>query len=245
MSKKLKNPPLIEAIFEVRWKLQGVNDELHYDMAVGRLFEALKEDFPYSESLPASQVPKEISRYAVRHRFRSKKDGWPLFQLGHGILTFNQTNDYTTSEEFIPMAANVLNCLFNAYPDLEVCNLALRYIDAIDFDYDSEDVGEFLKSNMGIATQLPDELFGDTVNKKAKNLSYVSSYCTSNPKGQVTLKINTGQKGGEKALIWEQLVQTLDNDVPEMPNDLETWLTNAHKITESWFFCLIEKLGLE
>ncbi|MCX6750116.1 MAG: hypothetical protein NTZ83_01545 [Candidatus Pacearchaeota archaeon] len=46
----LKNKPLVEAIFELRWQLKeiqpGVKVDPNYKMLIGRVYERLKEEYP-------------------------------------------------------------------------------------------------------------------------------------------------------------------------------------------------------
>ncbi len=57
----LLHPPLIEAIFELRWEIE--NDQQNgrmrdpsYPMMYGSLYERLKKDFPVIEDLPSVQA---------------------------------------------------------------------------------------------------------------------------------------------------------------------------------------------
>ncbi|MCD6239350.1 MAG: TIGR04255 family protein [Thermotogae bacterium] len=93
--KILKNKPLVEAIFEFRWKLQepsiGVKIDPHYKILIGRMYDRVKDEYPFHEQLPAATMPDEIAGYVVQHRFRKDKDKWPLIQIGPGIITLNDT----------------------------------------------------------------------------------------------------------------------------------------------------------
>lgn len=86
MRKILKNKPLVEAIFELRWNLQepspGMRVDPHYKLLIGRLYDKLNDEYPFHEQLPTATMPDEIAGYVVRHRFRKDKDKWPLIQIG-------------------------------------------------------------------------------------------------------------------------------------------------------------------
>ena len=87
--------PLVEAIFELRWKLLQPDPQRppevdkNYKLAVGALFAKLHDDYPDHEPLPSSALPDEISAYVVQHRFKTRGSGWPLVQVGQGIMTVN------------------------------------------------------------------------------------------------------------------------------------------------------------
>ena len=91
LRKILKNKPLVEAIFELKWELEeptpGIKVDKHYKILIGSLYEKIKSDYPYIEQLATSSMPDEISGYIVQHRFRKEENGWPLVQIGPGIVT--------------------------------------------------------------------------------------------------------------------------------------------------------------
>ena len=96
--KVLKNKPLVEAIFELRWELEeqvsGAKTDPHYKILIGRMYDRVKDDYPYHEELPTATIPDEIAGYIIQHRFRKDKDMWPLIQVGPGIVTLNDTEGY-------------------------------------------------------------------------------------------------------------------------------------------------------
>ena len=120
--KILKNKPLVEAIFELRWKLEddknaiGIKKDPHYKILVGRVYDNVKGNYPYYSQLPTAHMPDEIAGYVVQHQFRKAKDKWPLIQLGPGIITLNSTNDYVW-ENFEKNMLDLLDVLFKSYPE--------------------------------------------------------------------------------------------------------------------------------
>jgi uncharacterized protein (TIGR04255 family) len=247
--KPFKNPPLVEVIVDVRWKLKegGIPDTLidpYYKLLPGKLSDKLASAYPYHEELPQASIPDEISPYTVKHRFRCKEGEWPLVQLGPGILTVHQTKEYTIFDEFKLLAVSAVKALFEVYPkpdELKIQSIVLRYIDATPFDYNNNDVLQFLKDKMGFPISLPHKLFaGAAVDSIPRIFSWQSSFMCKTPKGLGTLKFNTGTNNGKKSLIWEQIVGSQEPDVPAMPQGFEQWISEAHKVTESWFLSLIK-----
>src|SRR4030043_2007896 len=138
--KILKNKPLSEAIFELKWKLQEIRESIridpHYKILVGSLFSKLREDYPYHEMLPAASIPDDIAGHVIQHRFRKGKAEWPLLQIGPGILTVNDTEGYIW-EEFEQKIIQAAKDFFEIYPEpetLKIKSLLLRYIDAVEFE---------------------------------------------------------------------------------------------------------------
>lgn len=97
-SRVLNNKPLVECILEMRWALveqaPGLSQDPHFPLLLGRLYDRLNADYPVHEQLPAAEVPSELVGHTVQHRFRRKAEGWPLVQVGPGILTVNDTDGY-------------------------------------------------------------------------------------------------------------------------------------------------------
>lgn len=246
--KILKNKPLIEAIFELRWELQEpqprVRIDPHYKILIGRIYERVMKEYPFHEQLPTATMPDVIAGYVVQHRFRKDKDKWPLIQLGPGIITLNDTDSYIW-EDFETRISYVLNNLFEAYPDaqnnLKVNELLLRYIDAIEFDYSKEDIFDFLEEKMKIKAKIYEEIFKDSgVSKLPLDFDLRFSFPSTKPKGAVYLRFVRGEKRGKEALIWETMVHSMDDDTPKIKEGITTWVKEAHNLTDDWFFKIIE-----
>ena len=244
----LNNKPLIEAIFELRWELQeratGMKIDPDYKILIGRIYDRVNEEYSYREQLPTATIPDEMAGYVVQHRFRKDKDKWPLIQIGPGIITLNDTERYVW-EDFEERISKVVDNLFEAYPNaednLKVNGLLVRYIDAIDFDYENEDLFDFLKKQMKMDIDIHENLFEDTgVIKSPLGFDLRFSFQSSMPKGAVHLRFTRGRKGDNDALIWETRVQAVQDDCPTLKEDIVEWVVEAHELTDDWFFKIIE-----
>ncbi len=247
MAKELKNKPLVEAILEVRWKLQGVapgpQTDPHYKLLLGRLFDRMLTDYPEHEQLPTANMPDEFVGNFVQHRFRVAANSWPLVQVGPGVFTVNSTDDYKWPD-FRPRVLSAVNKLYDAHPkveDLKITNLILRYIDAVAFDVGAGNLFEFLADKLKLKMSLPDSLFKDTdVENKPNGFTWQCSFKCEKPKGLINVRFATGQKSDTPAVVWETTVESAVDDLPEIPKAFEGWLDDAHKITDDWFFKMIE-----
>jgi len=246
MAKELKNKPLIEAILELRWALQGNEQgpktDPHFKILLGLLYNKISSEYPELEQLPTASIPEEIFGSGIQHRFRVKEDSWPLIQVGPGILTVNSTEDYIW-KDFHPRAIVAVEKLFEAHPklsDLTITNLILRYIDAIEFDYSDSDAFKYIEESLKVKFQLPQNLFEKGINQKPSSFSWQTSHQCINPKGMITIRFASGQKNGVPAIIWETIVESANIDLPEMPGGFANWIDSAHNITDDWFFKLIE-----
>ncbi len=244
--KILKNKPLIEAIFEIRWELkeiaEGLKTDPHYKILVGSLYSQLKNEYPYHETLPAASIPDEIAGHVIQHRFRTEKNKWPLIQIGPGILTVNDTEGYIW-EDFEKKVIHVINVLLHNYPEpdnLRIASLMLRYIDAVEFDFESEGVFDFLSEKMKMTIIPYPGFFKDTgVAPTPQAFDWRFSFPCAKPAGLIHLRFIRGKKENADALIWETMVQSSSEQVPLIQNDLGNWLNEAHDLTDDWFFKII------
>jgi uncharacterized protein (TIGR04255 family) len=246
VNKDLKNKPLVEIIFEVKWGLathqQGVAIDPHYKLLLGRFFDRISKSYPYYEQLPSATFPDEVVSQVVQHRFRLGKDDWPLIQIGPGIMTVNDTHKYTLID-FKKRSIDAINKLFESHPkidELKIDSLMLRYIDAIDFDAASENILDFLRDKMKVDIVLPSKLFSKNIRNRPMLFNWRSSFDCQKPKGMVSIRFFTGRRDGRPAIFWETMVQTKGNDIPTMPRHFTRWVESAHKIAHDWFFILIE-----
>lgn len=246
--KILKNKPLVEAIFELRWELQEqerkVKTDRYFKILIGSLYEKIKGDYKFYEELPTAHIPEEIAAYVVQYRFRKDKDRWPLVQLGPGIITLNDTEGYVW-EDFERRIKHLLDALFKAYPDannnLNVNGLLLRYIDAIDFDYDSTDMFNFLREKLKVTIDVPNDFFQETgVRRLPIGFDLRMAFPTTYPKGAVNLRFVRGKRKNVDALIWETQVQSMYSDVAKGKEEIVEWLNRAHSLTDDWFFKMID-----
>lgn len=246
--KILNNKPLVEAIFELRWELietvPQIKIDPHIKILIGRIYDRLKDRYPYHEQLPSANIPDQIAGYVVQHRFRTGNDKWPLVQLGPGVISLNDTEGYVW-EDFETRVIELLNVLFDSYPNpenLRVSSLLLRYIDAVNIDYQTSNIFEFLKDKMKINVSTSEKLFKSTgVSPLPENLDLKLSFPSTLPEGAVHLRFACGQKNGIDALIWETMVRSVGNAVIPQTKDLITkWANEAHDLTDDWFFKIID-----
>lgn len=249
MPKKiLKNKPLVEAIFELRWELQepvsGIKIDPHYKVIVGRIYDKLYSEYPFHEQLPTASMPDEIAGHVVQHRFRKGNDQWPLIQVGPGIITVNDTEGYIW-DDFEKRIIQSIGILFEVYPDsknnLKINSAILRYIDAIAFDFEKEDIFNFLSEQMKTKISFYKNLFENTgVNEKPLSFDLQASFESTKPLGSCYLRFSRGKIKETDALIWETAVQSIMEDVPKDQVEIARWLQEAHELTDDWFFKLIE-----
>jgi uncharacterized protein (TIGR04255 family) len=243
----LSNKPLVEAIFELRWQLQQKGPNLfidpHYKIFLGRIYDRVINEYPHHEELPTATMPEEFAGHVIQHRFRKSEKSWPLIQTGPGLITLNDTDNYTWPD-FQKRAHRLLSKLFSAYPvkkELRFVMVQLRYIDGINFDFEKEDVFSFLRDKMKTQIGISPKLFdGTEVSNLPLGLDFRASFPVKKPKGTVTLKFALGKKNNENSIIFETIVQSLKESTPKTEKTIKFWIEKAHFISDDWFFKIIE-----
>lgn len=245
---ELTNKPLVEAMLEFKWNLSspnppGFEEDPHYRLLLGRFSEKVEDDYPIHEPLPTVQIPDSMVAHMAQHRFRKSKEGWPLIQVGPGLMTVNDTEGYTW-DDFKQRCNDAVQSLLSSHPakeEFKAQELTLRYINAVDVDFNQESVFDFLENKMQTRISLPDSLFGNGhVSNCPATFNWQVSFPTDDPVGIVVLRFASGTNRGRPALIWEILAQVTNEHVPAIPDGFSEWLEKAHALTDDWFFKLIE-----
>lgn len=249
MSIILKHKPLVEAIFEIRWELQkgpekGMQIDPHYKLLIGRIYEKIKNEYPYYEQLPTASMPDEIAEYIIQHRFRKSINQWPLIQLGPGIISLNETHNYTWSD-FEKKANNLIKILFELYPEaeknLKINSVLLRYIDSMSFNFEKINVFDFIKDKMKMCVEINATLFkGTGVSRSPYGFDLKFTFPSKKPLGAIHLRFTRGEKKNKDQLAWETHVHSLGADAPISKKDISDWIKDAHVLADDWFFKIIE-----
>lgn len=249
----LKNKPLVEAIFEVRWRLKEVQPGIAVDedfpLVPGLLYERLRGTYPDHTALPIAELPPELGAQVPRFQFRTAGGSWPLVQVGPGIVTLNDTENYRW-EDFVSRIGELVEQLFDVYTTigkrLEVERLTLRYVDAIEFDYLHEDIVSYLNDKLKIQVGITPAVFEKTtITPTPSRLALEMSFASENPPGSITISLATGKrelpdKTPRPALIWHSHLTSDHRVAVEGKADIMEWVESGHDLINGWFFTLIE-----
>jgi uncharacterized protein (TIGR04255 family) len=247
-------PPLVEVIFEMQWQLPNLPDGRQavdplYKLAVGSLYEALKNDYPVHTALPASVLPDEISAYIVQHQFRKGETSWPLVQLGQGIFTLNDTQRYKW-DDFHVRIASTMASVAKFYADnnrsITTKSLSLRYINSLPFDYVSGDGLEYL-SKLGVSVHLRSELLKVTDNGRPSSFDLRFTFETSIPAdSHIQLRFGTGTSASkELLLLWETAIITENAYDCTNVEQAVKWAASAHDVAKTVFLSITQGLKEE
>lgn len=245
---ELAKPPLLEAIFELRWEMevdqqaQRMRDP-SYPMMYGRIYEHLKKELPFTEDLPSVQAHPEATPYVPRHRMRKQANAYPLIQMGPGILTINHSKDYSWSE-FQALILRTVDLVIQFFPidkmALNPIKAELRYVNGIPFDIAKENPLAFLHEKLHINVEPdPEILSRNGLDGRPNNVGVNLSYVLSKPAGFLGFSANLGQVEGKPAYIVQTAIQSVGEVTPNDPEQFATWLEKAHEVAENCFqvFC--------
>lgn len=245
MERRLRKPPLLEALLELRWGLvqeQPGSPPLDpgYPVVVGLLYDRVKSDLPFIEDLPQSRLPPEVLQWVVTHRFRRAAGQWPLIQIGPGIASVNFVQDYAWGA-FEPEALRLIQALTAAFQlaasrELPFEKALLRYINAFEVATIGDGALFFLRDSLHVKLELPPP--GKSGTGAPERFRLETSFGLEVPKGLAILGAAVGQREGKAALFLDLSVQSSGRDI-RFPEGFQAWLESAHRVVEDWFFTLI------
>lgn len=252
----LSRKPLAEAIFEYHWALRpgGPGGQPHdpgFRLLVGRFYDQIRAQYPAVVDLPAAQAPDYMLPRTVRHQFRPSREGWPIVQLGPGLITTNATRDYVWPD-FRSRALDAIGHLRTAYPEgfgeLEPAGVVLRYINRLDPVVD-QGLLAFLREKLHVSVGIDNVVFpSQEQGDRPVGLNLTIFYPLDQAVGNIGMTIATGQVNGESALIWQFEARSSRDAVSHAltpVDDVEEWLDKAHQNIERWFFGLAQGSLLE
>jgi len=240
----LENPPLIEAIFELRWG-EVSPGKFQYQQNEESLFagmfsaSAKKEEFVIVENIQNNL----LLPMAISHRFRKEKNTWPCFQIGLGVFTVNQTKEQYSWDSFKKSIETGLDIFNNTDPTLmqlvrDTLSASLRYQDA--FFPEAEDIEKFLKNNFNINFGLPRSfLENDNLNGKHHSVAFNVEVGLEKPVGVVNITISKAIINNTPGLIMETVVHSKVKNITNKESGLLEWSEQAHEIQKHSFNTII------
>jgi len=225
----LKNAPLQEVVFEVRWELD-VNPESNilqddrFDLAVGVFANSLSDLYPDRQTKGMQvQVQNRPLPYTLTHLFRKGDNGWPLVQIGPGIMTVNDREETYSWADFSVRIKTALQKLNEAYSNSLKFNFSsLRYIDSVL----TNDYGKTVEWDEFVAEKL-NIIFKNLFDTKGKlrhfSLNQIFELSKNN---QLLLSVSSGKDTVGDRLIWQTNVYRQQS--AEL-NELIIWVNEVHE----------------
>jgi uncharacterized protein (TIGR04255 family) len=240
-----ENPPLVEVIAEIRWKLQPIQSlpnaaiDPHFSTLVSELTSVLDaEAYRVIESLVPAEVPIELVANRVVKRFRRGADLWPVFQVGPGVFTVNVVPPYNGWREFREILSYGVDLLFKSYPlpekYLSLREVSLKYIDAFSAKHGYNDLLSFLRDYVNFSVAIPDEILDSAKDPKSVSLATTARFpLKERQSSSGTIKIGSGKHQDSDAAILELVAQ--DSDCASSPEAILDWMDFGHVMVRQWF----------
>jgi hypothetical protein len=249
---RLPNAPLVEAVFEMRWTLQGTpGTPLYQDpgfLPMRDLFTKNVARLGFVE-MRDMIVPEDLLvGYGIARRFYLAKDrDFPLMQMGPGIFASNQSAEYDWPS-FKKQVLDGLRAAIASYPvlpnyPLSPCHLELRYLDAFDAGLvGTTDMVQFLAAGTSMKLDVPPSLkskkiFGDELQGRVLLQTSAKNWKAT----QFIFDLASGRRNEEAILRLETKVVTTAEGTPKLKkpqaflSKVGKWLEFAHDITSPFF----------
>jgi len=207
--------PLIEVILEIHWKIKPLGSapnaaiDPYYDLFREAFLENCKAKLPIVEQLVPSEIPAEFVSDQPHLRLRPTKAGWPLVQIGPGVMTVNIVPPYAGWAEFKKFIEWAFDLLYASYPmaerTLHPLRTHLRYIDVFDAKYGLDGYSNFVDVHLGVARPIRPEVV-DEIAASPKEITYSADtrFAVKSPIGSTArVRIAPGQSDGRDAVILE------------------------------------------
>ncbi len=231
---KLPMAPLQEVIFELRWKL---NFDLTAQSQVDQQFQFAFANFSalsagklkYKIMVKPQAVPDAFFINRPIYQFWIEKEQYPVYQLGPGVFTVNETEKNYEWKDFRRSILEGVQWLMQSYSEkLDFSVAELRYIDAIEVNDDNEkDLLKFISHNLKI------EIKNQVIEGKLMDLQLHQRFKVDS-ENYLNLLLTNGIKNSNqsKAIILQTSYNKASNISLE---NLTGWIDTAHDTCSSLF----------
>jgi uncharacterized protein (TIGR04255 family) len=230
LSKKYKNPPLVEALCEFRFE-----PDSPWDITVpGLIYERVKSTFKERRQMNLVNFEVTTTPTGIQQALQSadriqfvRDDGTALLQVAPGLLTINHLKPYPSWEIFRPMILAALSDYAEAAPHSVLDTLTLRYINRFDFSGPKVDVEDFFNFYPHVGSDLPQTY-----------ISFISGvqFEYENPPSLLRMQIaNTADQTPDRRSMMLDLTYVIPVHKPLDFAPIERYLNTAHDNLENAF----------
>ncbi len=248
---KLEKAPLMEAVFGLHWDLNLFKP---HEVLFGRLYEKIQGKYPDIGKIDNPLNKLSGGHINIQHnRFRkSEEKDWPTIQLRPGVISLHDSGDNYKWEDFLTDLTEMINFLFEVCPDrekkLKINILRLSYLNALKFNFDTENIIEFLKEKMKIDIDVKKGFFDEKTDILPIGIDFHVGFRSTNPKGVINLIFRRGRikKETEDCLMWETgLILTDKEGECNTVEKILNWANEAHKLLGNSFLKVTKEASLE
>lgn len=232
---KLLNAPLQEVIFEIRWNIESKNDLESFQFISGDIYSSLKGKYPFRKSINPPDIPLEILVNSPLYQFRTSENGYPLIQIGPGVLTFNSDDENYFWDKFYSKSIELADVFEKSFQGKESKKFRanLIYLDFFEFNFLDDDVFKYLNNHFNLNIN---QTFLET-NSLPNSLNLSFNYATEF--GNLTVHFRKGKQvqKSTKELKEGIILQThLGGEPMALSVDgISKWLEESHNFCSGLF----------
>jgi uncharacterized protein (TIGR04255 family) len=160
MSRKYRNPPIVEALCEFRFEPGAP-----WDMAIpGLVYERIRDNFPKRRQVKSFEVsvaagPEGIGQQVLtadRMQFL-REDEKALIQVGPNLLAVNHLKPYPTWQEFLTLIRQGFDSYLTAANPKGIQRIGLRYINRIELPGERVELADYFEFRPFVGERLPQD----------------------------------------------------------------------------------------
>lgn len=245
-------PPLIEAIFELRWGEKSPGNfqfsEQERTLLPGQVSAAAnKYGYRHVEviaAFPGAQPGSVFVPGMVTHRFRRFPNAWPCLQVGLGVFTVNQVNEGYEWGSFQSAIDNGLKIFVDSHSDgldslSGSVSVHLRYQNGF-YPKADQNVFDFMEESFHIKTSLPDQFLNHNhlnENEVGVNLNY--SVKTQRASEEISVVIANAVINNRVGLLMDTAIHYRLEELSS--SRILEWVNDAHLLQEHSFEALVNQ----
>lgn len=227
-SENLPQAPLKEVMLELHWKLDFIESESIYvdkgfERALLVFAKECSQEFDNVVLLKPDVIPYIASNFQVTHRFHQGENDHPVFQIGPGVFTVNDSNKNYSWVDFFELCIRGISFLRSSFDkDLIISDIHLRYLDRVDPTIlGSTDSIDFVKKHLNVSIDLPDFLAGNNEDIEWKTSKRLNKHDVSS----LFLRLFSDTVSEKKQVEW----LTSYSGESILWEDIHEWLSQAHE----------------
>jgi len=237
MSKKYKNPPIVEAVCEFR-----LTSDTAWDLTIpGLIYGKIKGEFPHREQRLVHEIEISHGPEGMQHQVRAHErvfffadDRKKFVQLGPRLLAVNCLKPYPTWQEFKPKIEKAFKALTEIVNVKGIQRIGLRYINQIEIPGAPIKLENYFEFYPFVGPRLPQNMEGFTA---------ISEFPYANGRDLCRVQLAPAPSKPERPLITLDIDYFLRRPKGVEPESTLVWVEEAHSRVEEIFEgCVTDRL---
>lgn len=243
-SRKLEHPPLVEHVFEVRWRhadgRQALYDE--YELGLGRLYDLIKAQLPHRERTSGHMPREAFTAFAVDNlvfdRFvpapTSDRLSYPLVQYGPGVASYNVDKTTYDWANVKTKVVELFGTISEVHADLasRVSSISLR---AIDF-FQTDEPAKFLRNKLKVRVETELDALPHLAGA-VETPRFQGTWTLDEQRTQLRVAIGPGSVADQNGLMLDITAQSRGGAL--LDRGIEALIAYQHTLTGDAFFALL------